>query len=95
LDGQDQKRGLESVFDLVAIAEDGAADSKHHRSMPRQERGEGELDGLVVAAEPRSKPLQELAVAQGGRRPALEKRREVFRYRAGWSGVHEPRSSAQ
>ena len=67
-DRQHQERRLKGVLDLVPIVEHGAADAQHHRAVPSQERGEGQLGGLVVLAPARAETIQQLTVAQG--RPA-------------------------
>ena len=53
-------------------AQDASADPQHHRPVPGQERGKGEFGRLVVCTLARREPLQQCAVAKGGRRPAAE-----------------------
>jgi hypothetical protein len=47
---EDEKSGLEGVFDLVSAAEQTPADAEDHRTVPSQECGEGRLVARVGEA---------------------------------------------
>ena len=58
---QDQERGLEGVLRVVRVRQHAAADPHHHRAVPLDQDGEGQLGGLAPVGR---EPLQELAVGQ-------------------------------
>ncbi len=58
---KDEKRGLEGIFRLVLVADDGQADAPDHRLVPFDQRREGQLGQLVSVAR---ESFQELAVGQ-------------------------------
>ena len=58
---EDEKRGLEGIFRVVLVADDGQADAPDHRFVPLDERRESQLGQLVSV---RCEPFQELAVGQ-------------------------------
>ena len=90
-DRQDQECGLEGVVNVVGIGQRGAADAQDHGPVSGHEGGEGQLGRLVVDITAGGEPLEQLAVAQSGRRPAPEQGRQVSD-RGRWTGDHGWRS---
>ena len=63
---------MKGVFGLVPVAKYRAADPQHHRTVPRDECGKGQLGRLVVFAAPGRKPLEKLAIGQPDERAGTE-----------------------
>ena len=66
LSGQDKERGLERVFDVVLVPQDGAAGGRDHRPVTRHQGGEGRP---VIG---RRIPGQELTIGKADGRAAVE-----------------------
>src|SRR5262249_18805702 len=69
--GEDEKGGLESVFGIMMIPQNPAADAPDHRAMTPHQRFQ--KDTLLAG----DKVLQELSVRQPGDRTRLEERLKV------------------
>ncbi len=63
---QDQPGGLEGVLHIVLVAQNASANPPDHWSVPRHQRGEGQLGHLALQ---RREPFQKRTIAQPGERP--------------------------
>ena len=74
LASQNEEDGLESIFGMVSVTQELAADVQHHGPVPRHQGGESRFAGGVA---PIVEPLEELAIGQSGDRSAVEERPEL------------------
>ncbi len=66
---QDQESGLEGVLGVVMIPDDAPADAQHHRAVPLNQGGKGQLGEPVTACQ---ELFHELPIGQAGDRPLVE-----------------------
>jgi hypothetical protein len=71
---QHQEGRLKGVLRVVRVGQHAPADSQDHRSMPLEQRGEGEVGSLASAGR---KPLQKLPVGQLPDRAHVEERAQL------------------
>ncbi len=87
LAGEHQEGGLEGVFDVVLVLEDGPAGGQDHRPVPRHQGLEGRLVARLGVSG------QELAVAEADGRPVVEQVAEVPQGPPHCAACHECQSS--